>query len=456
MVNPSKNEMRIELENTASLSPEDYTFIPGSDDSVVIDFLSYIRGQKLDTKTNETDSGNSAGSIWTFGMMVKEAFERLLRKYPSVSLFHFVFDSYCDNSLKGGERAMRKKAAGGVIRLAQIREDTKIPQQMEKFWACSENKQKFQLFVRDFISDLAQKIQKPVVMSGIIENDIFQPAMYINQLGNVTKLDELNLQLEEADLRLIPHIGWDILTFKRKCITVISEDTDVLVLLLHYFESLTKLGLQFLYLQMGRGEKRRMLPVHKMYLNLGKDLCATVLKAHIGSGCDHLSKLGTKRSCLLAHPEQVLKDFGKTALLDELQIEKAEEYLVKVFSGNNAAVKTFDELRVIAYKRNGSALDLPPTSHSIKNGHVKRWWYLYKMSSKLLQVEDDNITLDPCNYGWESIEGDLYALKELKLLPDNLCKTCKCKSGCKSKQCSCVKYKGKCTDFCLCVGCKNT
>ena len=126
---------------------------------------------------------------------------------------------------------------------------------------------------------------------------------------------------------------------------MVSEDTDVLVLLLHYFEKFHSLGLQNLFLQLGKGEKRRMLPVHIMFERFGKDFCQEILSAHLATGSDHLSKVGSKRCALTADPEKSLCNFGKTAILDEDQLKVAEEYLVNVLSSSNG-VKTFDELRV--------------------------------------------------------------------------------------------------------------
>ena len=76
-----------------------------------------------------------------------------------------------ENSLKGGERATRIAAAGGIICLARIRSDTKVPEQMLKFWACSANKEKFQSFVTSDVLDLARKVNKSIIFSGtVVEN----------------------------------------------------------------------------------------------------------------------------------------------------------------------------------------------------------------------------------------------------------------------------------------------
>ena len=259
---------------------------------------------------------------------------------------------------------------------------------MPKFWACSANKEKFQSFVISHVLDLARKIKISIIFSGTVVENVSKPALHLNELGNVQQIDQLNFKYEEADLRIIPHIGWDITMFSRSRVTVVSEDTDVLVLLLHYFEKFHSLGLQNLFLQLGKGEKRRMLPVHIMFERLGKDFCQEILSAHLATGSDHLSKVGSKRCALTADPEKSLCNFGKTAILDEDQLKVAEEYLVNVLSSSNG-VKTFDELRVQVHKKTGSALGLPPTSYSIRNGHIRRWWYLLKESSNLLTPEHE-------------------------------------------------------------------
>ena len=74
---------------------------------------------------------------------------------------------------------------------------------------------------------------------------------------------------------------------------------------------------------------------------------------------------------LTAEPERRLRGFGKTATLDEEQIRVAEEYLLDVLSAANAQMELKHfmslEYRLQVQKQNGSALDLPPTSYSIRN-----------------------------------------------------------------------------------------
>ena len=96
---------------------------------------------------------------------------------------------------------------------------------------------------------------------------------------------------------------------------------------------------------------------------------------------------GTKKCAINSELHKNLKRFGESATLDQERIEEGEKYLVNVYSGNKASVQTFDELRNVEYHRNVSVLLLPPTTHTIVNGHIYRWWYLYKKLSSILNHE---------------------------------------------------------------------
>ena len=67
---------------------------------------------------------------------------------------------------------------------------------------------------------------------------------------------------------------------------LISEDTYVLVI--------HSLGLQNLFFQLRKGEKRMMLSVHIMFEKFRKDFCREILSANIATGWYHLSKVGSK------------------------------------------------------------------------------------------------------------------------------------------------------------------
>ena len=94
-----------------------------------------------------------------------------IKNICNVNQLHFIFDSYLSNSLKPSERLHRKSTP---IELATITEETPLPAQMDKFWACDNNKIRFQKFPSNFILDHVTKTQGCItVTSGVIRTMIF-------------------------------------------------------------------------------------------------------------------------------------------------------------------------------------------------------------------------------------------------------------------------------------------
>ena len=138
-------------------------------------------------------------------------------------------------------------------------------------------------------------------------------------------------------------------------------------------------------------------------------LIEVLLAAYIGTGCDSLSRIGTKAASLNCIPEMYLSAFGKTGL-SESQVSSCEAFLVKVHKASSECT-TFDSLRLCEYKRTGSVIDLPPTSYSIRKGHIPRWWYIVSEMSSLL--ENNYEPKNPCNFQWEKQGGHLIPSKNL-------------------------------------------
>ena len=95
---------------------------------------------------------------------------------------------------------------------------------------------------------------------------------------------------------------------------------------------------------------------------------------------------------------------------------EAEEYLVKVYD-THTDIEIFDELRIKVWTVTNSVYNLPPTMFSIRNGHIRRWWFLYKHLGSLLNPGEYDF-LSPQDYGWDVLDGDLLPEKCLNLVPD--------------------------------------
>ena len=79
-----------------------------------------------------------------------------------------LFDSYMPLSIKDSERARRKGAEDG-IELAIIDESVALPEQMDKFWSVSNNKENLQIFSRKLA---LQKINNLILSSMVVDEEI--------------------------------------------------------------------------------------------------------------------------------------------------------------------------------------------------------------------------------------------------------------------------------------------
>ena len=109
-----------------------------------------------------------------------------------------------------------------------------------------------------------------------------------------------------------------------------------------------KNGLKKILIRYGTGNTRRFIPVHKIYEKLGNSVSSVLLKAHVLTGCDLTSKIGTKERVLKACAEPFLQTFGNNDSLTHEDIKSTEQYLIKVYSPNSKC-STFDKLRYECY-----------------------------------------------------------------------------------------------------------
>ena len=154
----------------------------------------------------------------------------------------------------------------------------------------------------------------------------------------------LDVNIEEADIRIIPHAIHETENGASR-IVVLSDDTDVIILVLHFWETLHQKGLKELWVKGGVGDSTRYIPIH-LLAEKHQSICATLPALHALSGCDVTSKVGTQNAALKAQPAEYLADFGQIPNDQDTEpiYEKAEMYVVQVLKrGSNC--KTTDELR---------------------------------------------------------------------------------------------------------------
>ena len=210
-------------------------------------------------------------------------------------------------------------------------------------------------------------------------------------------IPELLSWIEEADARLIVHVKWAIHVNKCERIIIVSNDIDTFALLLHYTPYFQTLGAKEIWQEYGTGKKKRKLPLHQVVSVLDVSLAKTVIKAHILSGDDCMSKVGSKHD-----PVKYLSNFGEESILTEQDISCAEKYLVRVWAGvrSKTTAETFDELRFENYIGGATGIDsLPPTS-SVIRGHIHHGAFLIYKACNLLNISNAHIMdAEPLNHG---------------------------------------------------------
>ena len=142
-----------------------------------------------------------------------------------------------------------------------------------------------------------------IIVSSVVSDDEVFPA---KAAGGEEIPDVLNW-IEEADDRLLVHVEWAVCVKQCKRAVVVSNDTDTFALLKEIWQ------------QYGTGEKRCMLPLHQAVSNLGAPLAKTMIKAHILTGDDYMSKVGTKHAAMASDPVQYLTNFGEVDTLPDQQ-----------------------------------------------------------------------------------------------------------------------------------------
>ena len=196
----------------------------------------------------------------------------------------------------------KRRSTCKPVDLNVITPETKLPVSMDAFWASSINKTKLQELLRETIINMTS--QKKILVSAMGIASEMKPCMSIWQ-DTVDSVQELDIQLEEADVRMIPHAMHAVKQGARR-VVLLSNDTDVMVIALHFLNLLKAHGLQELWIRAGVGNTTRYVPLHTLGEKLGSSITSTLIALHHLTGCDSTSKFGTKAAALESSPEKKL------------------------------------------------------------------------------------------------------------------------------------------------------
>ena len=314
---------------------------------------------------------------------------------------------------------------------------------MDRFWASSENKVLIQAAMAEFLKTVTTNRDWETILSGVLLDGGPTPAVSIQDKRFTEISQTLKVAVEEADIRIIPHV-FHAVKHGMQRVVVLSNDTDVFVLLIHFYKILHENGLSELWMRKSSSD---IIPIHTL-VNEIDATADVVLAAHFLTRSDVTSKIGNKVAALKAEPEKYLCKFGRSLPPSAKCLELAEEYLVKVVKLGSRS-KTFDTLRfeIMNLKSLHSCKELPCTSSSLQ-GHLKRSFYMVYSYSTVLNAEEP---LDPTDFGWTYNADDSLLTPDASIneLPEDVVSTCTCKS-CSTRRCKCLRKFISCTTFCKC------
>lgn len=285
---------------------------------------------------------------------------------------------------------------------------------------------------------------------------------------NIERTD-LETKHEEADNIIIQQVLSCTRETESAKVTVVCDDTDVFVLLLHYYH---KTGMTNVVLMESPIKGKVVIDIAKT-AEKHRDIVEEILPAHALSGCDTVAGCfgigkGTAVRALRSGCSLSLLGFP-TSPLDAV-ISQATAFM-SVCYGQTIYFESMSEtrLQVWATKLGRGSLSsklccLPPTSEAFAE-NVKRAHY---QAIGWRSLEDNNPPdIDPTEFGWRKDEKtkSLHPVPlpdNTELAPELILRLirCGCQSAtpCSTRMCSCKSANMNCTLFCNCYnhGCNNT
>jgi len=266
---------------------------------------------------------------------------------------------------------------------------------------------------------------------------------------------------DEADT-LIPLHALDIIKFHPTCLSidVLSQDTDVFVLLVHVKAS-AQTDCQLTMLAGTSVSKPKNININKVVETIGVLKSKALLGLHCFTGGDYGGRFyGVTKVRWLARMLEkedtdpiirCLASFGLSGIDEQWENDVLEKFVVQVYSYNSFKYPSVAKLRYFLFRTKGSEGDkLPPTKAALLQ-HNKR---ARTFATIALSYSDPSPTQpELIGNGWVLINGVRVShMTELLPAPSEILELvkCGCKTGCVKNTCTCRRHNMVCTDICQC------
>ena len=249
-------------------------------------------------------------------------------------------------------------------------------------------------------------------------------------------------------------------------VRIVSPDTDVLMLALHFANYI-------IVFELLSSKSRRQINVNSLVNCLGRSKSLGLLCAYVCTGCDQVGKFnsiskGRAVTTYMDCPTDLINDLQKLGQdfndIAESTIRAVTQYIMLLYTKKKEdrdVISKFEDsgdLRWHLFSKHQQETDtLPPTPDALKF-HIKHADYVCGISKVLIARFNPQIPY-ATDHGWEMKEGKLFPVMTDQLpapkysIEMNSC-SCK-KTQCVGGRCSCASNSLRCTDLCKCVGCEN-
>ena len=313
-----------------------------------------------------------------------------LKCYTEIIL---VFDSYKPYSLKQITREHRNEGEDSV------------------HYVVDDNSNIDQITLKKFLKNETTKKELTVYLSYKLVNHAKSKylcrffAVADNKVIKYVATPELESKFNhnEADTLLIFYaVDFTDRHSKASEITVYTSDTDILFLLLYFYNLLCQ--------NVKMVSSSQTYDINNLYHKLGEDTCSSLLALHAITGCDTVGRFAGKgKVAWHAHKEYkrlnpdfiiTLQKFGNIAKVVDGEQTVLEKYISYAYTKKEL---TLGDARWYTLTRKfGEAEKLPPTASSFKQ-HLLRAVYqtfVWKQSIKRLITYPD-----ASNFGWRQVNG---------------------------------------------------
>ena len=344
----------------------------------------------------------------TYGEIINSYKDLVLRSYNKCTV---VFDGYSNGPSTKDMTHRRRGASGQAVHFTT---DMKAIYSKEVFLSNSQNKEKF---IR-LLGGTLEKAGCKVVYSD-----------------------------SDADTNIVEIT---ILENQDKDVTLIGEDTDLLILLL-YKTIVSDYNLLFY----SDKTTTTAIDIPKYKEALGTNLCGTLLFLHAFTGCDTTSAIYGHGKTAAFKKMKNNKRLQEIALSLNVQnrshnqVEELGREALKILCGEKNE-KTLSEIRyshlvdkIVKSQTFVRPEKLPPTESALK-------FHSYRVYLQIQSWKGNDLL--PERWGWKLVDNELAPIPtDLPPAPQELLELirCKCNGDCSSRACSCRKSGLPCNDACI-------